>query len=50
MERAAYTKALTGPKTECVKLDGPFRTVEELRLATLSWVHWFNVNRHSSIG
>jgi len=37
-------------KTECVKIDGPFRTVEELELATLSWVHWFNENRlHSSI-
>jgi len=38
-------------KTECVKLDGPFKTVDELELATLSWVHWFNENRlHSSIG
>ena len=38
-------------KTECVKLDGPFRTVDELELATLSWVHWFNENRlYSSIG
>jgi len=34
-----------------VKIDGPFRTVDELELATLSWVHWFNENRlHSSIG
>lgn len=38
-------------KTECVKIDGPFRTADELELATLSWVHWFNENRlHSSIG
>lgn len=38
-------------KTECVNIDGPFRTVDELELATLSWVHWFNENRlHSSIG
>lgn len=38
-------------KTECVKTDGPFRIVDELELATLSWVHWFNENRlHSSIG
>lgn len=38
-------------KTECVKLDGPFRTANELELAALSWVHWFNENRlHSSIG
>ena len=37
-------------KTECVKIDGPFRTPDELELATLSWVHWFNENRlHSSI-
>jgi putative transposase len=38
-------------KNECVKIDGPFRTVDELELATLSWVHWFNEHRlHSSIG
>lgn len=38
-------------KNECVKIDGPFRTVDELELATLSWVHWFNENwLHSSIG
>lgn len=37
-------------KNECVKIDGPFRTVDELEFATLSWVHWFNENRlHSSI-
>jgi putative transposase len=38
-------------KTECTRRDGPFRTVEELELATLSWVYWFNNERlHSSIG
>ncbi|MGP6170577.1 integrase core domain-containing protein [Microbacterium sp. A204] len=40
-------------KTECVKIDGPFRSAcdLELELATLSWVHWFNENRlHSSVG
>jgi len=38
-------------KNECVKHDGPFRTVDDLELATLSWVHWFNHQRlHSSIG
>jgi putative transposase len=38
-------------KTECVRHDGPFRTVDDLELATLSWVHWFNNARlHSSIG
>ena len=37
-------------KNECVKIDGPFKTVDELELATLSWIHWFNENRlHSSI-
>jgi putative transposase len=38
-------------KTECVRRDRPFRTVDDLELATLSWVHWFNHNRlHGSIG
>ncbi|MFC9442593.1 MULTISPECIES: integrase core domain-containing protein [unclassified Brevibacterium] len=37
-------------KNECVKIDGPFRSPDDLELATLSWVHWFNENRlHSSI-
>ena len=37
-------------KAECVKHDGPFRTVEDLELATLSWVHWWNHQRlHSAI-
>lgn len=41
---------MTGSQTECVKIDGPFRTVDELELATLSWVHWCNTERiHSSI-
>jgi putative transposase len=38
-------------KTECVRRDGPIRTVEDLELATASWVHWFNTRRlHSKIG
>ncbi len=38
-------------KTECTKPEGPWRSVEDLELATLSWVHWFNEARlHSSIG
>ena len=37
-------------KTECVSIDGPFRTADELELTTLSWVHWFNENRlHSAL-
>lgn len=38
-------------KTECVRRDGPIRTVEDLELTTASWVHWFNTRRlHSKIG
>ena len=38
-------------KTECVRRDGPWRTVDDLELATLSWVHWFNTQRlHTGIG
>jgi putative transposase len=38
-------------KTECVRRDGPIRSVEDLELATASWVHWFNTQRlHSMIG
>jgi putative transposase len=38
-------------KRECVRHDGPFRTVDEPELATLSWVWWFNEHRlHGSIG
>jgi putative transposase len=38
-------------KTECIRRDGPLRSVEDLELATASWVHWFNTRRlHSKIG
>ena len=38
-------------KAECVRPDGPWRGPEDLELATLSWVHWFNSTRlHSSFG
>ena len=38
-------------KTECVHHEGPWRGCDDLELATLSWVHWFNETRlHSSIG
>jgi putative transposase len=38
-------------KLECVRHDGPFRTVDELELATLSWVDWWNHDRlHGEIG
>jgi putative transposase len=38
-------------KTECVSHDGPVRGVDDLELAALSWVYWFNNDRlYSSIG
>lgn len=52
----SYDNALAEPviglyKNECVKHDGPCRTVDDLELGTLSLVHWFNYQRlHSSIG
>lgn len=37
-------------KTECVRHDGPFRSVDDLELGTLSWVDWFNTRRlHSAL-
>lgn len=32
-------------KNECLKIDGPFRTIDGLEVATVSWLHWFNQNR-----
>ena len=38
-------------KTECVRHEGPWRGVDDLELATLNWVWWFNTIRlHSQIG
>ncbi len=38
-------------KTECVRHEGPWRGVDDLELATLTWVHWFNATRlHASLG
>jgi putative transposase len=38
-------------KLECVRRDGPWRGVDDLELATLNWIHWFNHQRlHSKIG
>ena len=37
-------------KVECVQPDGPWRGVDDLELATLHWVHWFNEHRlHSAL-
>ncbi len=48
----ALTETVVGLyKNECVKIDGSPRSADDLELATLSWVCWFNENRlHSSIG
>ena len=38
-------------KLECVRHEGPWRGVDDLELATLNWVHWFNTHRlHGSLG
>jgi putative transposase len=38
-------------KTELVRREGPWRSVDDLELATLGWVHWFNETRlHSALG
>ena len=38
-------------KSELIFNRGPWRTVEDVELATLSWVHWWNTTRlHSAIG
>ena len=38
-------------KTEVIRRQGPWRHVDEVELATLNWVHWFNTIRlHSSLG
>ena len=38
-------------KAELITLGGPWRTVEDVELATLSWVHWWNTTRlHSALG
>ena len=38
-------------KTECVRHEGPWHGVDDLELATMSWVWWFNeIRLHSEIG
>jgi putative transposase len=38
-------------KTELIRPRGPWHTVDDVELATLGWVHWFNTTRlHSSLG
>jgi putative transposase len=38
-------------KTELVRQKGPWKTIDELEIATMEWVDWYNHRRlHSSIG
>jgi putative transposase len=38
-------------KTECIRTEGPWNGVDDVELATSSWVHYYNTHRlHSSIG
>ena len=38
-------------KTECVRHEGPWRGADDLELATLNWVWWFNNTRiHRALG
>jgi len=38
-------------KTELIRKQGPWRSFEQLELATARWVEWYNQRRlHSSIG
>ncbi len=38
-------------KSELITMRGPWRSVDDVELATLGWVHWWNTTRlHSAIG
>ncbi len=38
-------------KTEVIRRRGPWRDVDQVELATLNWVHWFNTERlHTALG
>ena len=52
LRHSVHAESLIGLyKTECVRRDGPVRGVDDLELATCSWVAWFNETRlHGSIG
>ena len=47
MESRAYVSSCRTRvyKTEVIKPLGPWRSREQLELATLRWVHWFNTER-----
>jgi putative transposase len=48
----ALAESLNGLfKTEVTRRGGPWRTVEDVELATLAWVDWYNHRRlHSACG
>jgi len=48
----AMTESLNGTyKAELVKLHGPWRTKQQLEIATIEWIDWYNASRlHSEIG
>ena len=49
---SALAEAINGLyKTELIRRRGPWRTVEQVELATLEWVWWWNNQRlHSELG
>jgi putative transposase len=48
----ALAEAVNGLYTsELIRSQGPWRTVDDVELATLAWVHWFNTTRlHGTLG
>ena len=48
----ALAEAVNGLyKSELIRSQGPWRTVDDVELATLAWVHWFNTTRlHGTLG
>ena len=48
----ALAEAVNGLyKTELIRMQGPWKTVEEVELATLEWVWWCNHERlHGELG
>jgi putative transposase len=48
----ALAEAVNGLyKSELIRHQGPWRTVDDVELATLTWVHWFNTMRlHGTLG
>jgi putative transposase len=38
-------------KSELITMRGPWRSMDDVELATLGWIHWWNTSRlHSAIG